>query len=173
VGTLATVERALWTAFTGSSHDHYRQALWRPTRQSVESVALSEKYAGVRGASSWNRRSWDLLGILRVKNGGLEQLLAQPDVDPAVAFTMGRTLVVGKLSSPEDFGHMVEPGDKRGDLAHGLRLGPDEIRFGIGVVAANGRFITPPAECLQSMGPITINLLSLEPEPGFAAINFS
>lgn len=171
MGRLASAERTLWELATGSSDSHYRQALWRPTRQGVEGVALSDKYAGVSNASNWNRRSWKQLGVLQARSGALEHLLAQPNVDPAVAFTIGSRLVVGTLEDADDFGYMVSAIGSRANLAHGMRLGPNETQFGIGVVASSGQFITPPAETLTSLGPIHISTLA--PGSGFSTVNFS
>lgn len=174
-GLVTAAERAMWAVaspLNGSSHEHYRQALWRPTRQEPASVALSDTFAGIQGASGWNRRSWRYMGVVQARGDNLRELLAQPNVDPALAFTMGKMLVVGRIAAPDAFGHMITVSGQEGDIAHGLRLGPDKTQFGIGVLASNGEFITPPAEDLITMGPVDIDT-AIRQGNGFGAINFS
>lgn len=168
-------ERTLWSVLNpvmGSDHPNYRQALWRPSRQGVEGVALSDTFAGVEGASGWRRNTWDHIGILQAQGTRLQELLAQPNVDPALAFTMGKLLVVGRIEDPQAFRWMLEDGVRESDMAHGLRVGPEDTRFGIGVVASNGQFITPPAEDLVTHPPMLIED-AIRADSEFALINFS
>lgn len=166
--------RGIWAILdpiAGSSHSHYRRALWSPVTRETTGVALSDVFEGLEGASGWNRRSWDLLGVVAVRNGAMERLLGQPDARPAVAFELGKRLVVGELADPDGFGRLVIPGGEPGDLAHGLRLGPGDTRFAIGATLPGEGFVTPGADDVYTLGPTEIG--NIQPGSRFAGINFS
>ncbi len=182
MGSLArTVKRGIWTAMSpiaGSSHEQYRQALWFPTRQELDAdLAVSETFGGIDGASKWNRRTWDHLGVIAVRNGALDRLISLPGMRPAVAFANDERLVaVGELVDTQGFGYMqkTQAGELvPGDMAHGFRLGPDDARFAVGAVAPNGRFLTPMPEDIYTMGPIGIGDIGPDSQSGFANIYFS
>ncbi|HEU4914518.1 MAG TPA: hypothetical protein VFT16_03905 [Candidatus Saccharimonadales bacterium] len=170
MGKFDGIERRVWQMATGSSHPHYRQALWRPTRQEVSSVALSEPFTGNAEASNWNRRSWQKLGIIAIRPGSLERILSQPNVDPAIAFAIGDRLAVGRVAAPEDFGWVESSvGINRG---HGMRVGPGELQFTIGGVTESGEFLTPSAEDLLTVGMSHVALVG-DDQDRYGAMNFS
>lgn len=166
MGKLESIERSMWQFATGSSHPQYRQALWRPTRQGVETIALSEKFEGDSNVNNWNRRGWHMVGVIAVRDGALERILQQPNVDPAVAFAMGGSLVVGRLEGEEALGSL---GQGRG---HGMRIGPGDLQFAIGGVTEAGTFIAPAAEDLHSEGPIPDAIIG-DVRTGYADLRFS
>jgi hypothetical protein len=167
--------KAIWGGLSplmGSSHPHYRQALWCPTRQGLEAVSLSDRFTGDTSVSKWNRRAWDSVGVVAVRNGALEELLDQPGSRPAAAFTMGNMLVVGEIDGDEPLGRLVTASGEIGDVAHGFRIGHDAGQYALGIIAANGEFVTPDQEDVYTMGPIDITF-AIQPGSGFANINFS
>ncbi len=164
------IERVGWRVISGSPSSHYRPALWRPTRQNPDSVALSEKFAGDPDASKWNRRTWRRMGVVAVRNHALDVILTRPDVEPAIAFTVGQTLVVGRLGVLRDVGvvHDVVTVNR----GHGMRIGPDETRFGVGGITPDGEFITPSPEDLMTLGPVPCEMAG-DVNTGFVELNFS
>jgi hypothetical protein len=170
MGKLDGIERRMWQLATGSPHPHYRQALWRPTRQEVSSVALSSSFSGDPEAGNWNRRGWQKLGVIAVRPGSLEQILGQPNVDPAIAFAIGGRLAVGRVAAPEDFGWVEsQAGINRG---HGMRIGPGELQFAIGGATEDGEFVAPPAEDLLTVDTAHVALVGDE-QDRYRAMNFS
>ena len=170
MGRLETVERRIWQITTGSSNSHYRQALWRPTRQGTDGLAMSETFPGDSEASKWNRRQWSRIGVVAFGYGSLERVVGQPNLDPAVAFTIGSMLVVGKLEDLTDIGYTHAQGSTL--RAHGLRIGPDDTRFAVGGITEDGQFVTPDSEEVITMPLIPISALDVD-DQRFANVNFS
>lgn len=156
MGKLAKIERTAWQILTGSSSWNYEQALWRPTRQPIDTVpGWSDRFAGDPETGGINRRAWQKVGVIAVRGNQLERLLAQENVTPAVAFTMGKLLVVGRLEAPDSFGAIYGASGKQ--MGHGMRIGNDETQFSVGVVDGTGAFVSPAQEHIDSQGPINVD----------------
>jgi hypothetical protein len=170
MGKLASIERTAWQVLTGSSSWNYEQALWRPTRQPVATVAeWSDTYGPDPEAGAINRRAWQKVGVVAVRGNHVEKLLAQDNVDPAVAFTMGERMVVGTLERP-GFSYIGSGESRR--TAHGLRIGNGETQFSIGIVNADGTFISPPHDTFDCQGPINISDIGVLGS-GYQELHFS
>lgn len=151
MGTLAKLERAAWRLGTGSSHDNYRQALWRPSKQHIDEVGGWATFEGDPAAGT-NRRRWNQVGVLAIKDNQLEALFEQKDVQPAVAFAMGSHVVKGLLGSFEDIGQVQTLTSK--DRAHGLRIGPERVQFSVGIIDGDGMFVSPEQKYFDVQGPL-------------------
>lgn len=156
MGRIADIERAVWSMATGSSHFGYEQARWRLTRQPIESVkGWSDNFGPDPEAGGINRRAWKHVGVVAVRDHQLEKLVTRDNVDPAVAFKMGKRLVVGAIDDAHGFGHIYGFEGKR--MGHGLRIGDGETQFSIGIIDSTGTFISPKQEYIDTQGPIHVD----------------
>jgi len=83
-----------------------------------------------------------MAAILEIEDGALEGLLERnPDARPAVGFKLLGRLGVGVLED-KAIGRMEDGVTDR--LAHGMRVGPENVRFCMGVLSVDGEFISLP-----------------------------
>ncbi|HSD55710.1 MAG TPA: hypothetical protein VLA92_01000, partial [Candidatus Saccharimonadales bacterium] len=149
MGRLQDMERQAWRLSPfGSSSPSFRPPLWRFNKKDPADPAIewSPVYGGDRQLSGVWRRNWDVAAILEIEDGAIEGMLkSNPGSRPAVGFKLLGRLGVGALEN-DAIGRMEDGVTNR--LAHGMRTGPEDVRFCMGVLSVEGEFKSLPAGAL-------------------------